>query len=408
MPLGQALLDEPDRMTEASPAPRVWLLMGQKAGDNNQVLALAEGTGWAYEIKQFVHQPYELLTNLVLGSTLSGVVKSKSSTLAAPWPDLVISAGRRNEPISRWIRDRAAAEGHRVRTVHVGRPWSNLDHFDLVVTTPQYRLPQRPNVLHNKTPLHRVTAERLASDAAAWRDKLAHLPQPFVAVVIGGSSGPYSFDHAAAARLAREASELASSLGGSLLITTSARTPLPTVDTLCETLTAPAYLYRWSKGAKDNPYFAFLGLAQAIIVTGDSMSMLTEACATGKPVYIFDLGEGERAMRPQPRASAPAVAKPARRRLEGARIRAFFYRQMMRFGPQRLSRDIRIIHSYLVDNGHAAWLGDSFPDIRPNRGLDCLQRAVARVRALCDFAPAAGAASVREPLTVFVPARRSA
>ncbi len=108
-------------------APVVWVLMGQKAGDNSQVLALAEGIGWPFEIKQFVHQPYELVTNLALGTTLAGVVKGKSSPLEAPWPDLVLSAGRRNEPIARWIRERAAADGHPVRLVHVGRPWSGLE-----------------------------------------------------------------------------------------------------------------------------------------------------------------------------------------------------------------------------------------------------------------------------------------
>lgn len=289
-------------------APVVWVLMGQKAGDNSQVLALAEGAGWPFEVKRFVHQPYELATNLALGTTLAGVIKSKSSPLEAPWPDLVLSAGRRNEPIARWIRDRAAADGHRVRLVHVGRPWSGLDLFDLIVTTPQYRLPRRPNVLENRTPLHRVTRDRLDDEAARWEDRLAHLPKPHVAVVIGGSSGPYSFDHAAAARLAEQASALAARKGGSLLVTTSARTPLATVETFCQNVSVPTYFFRWSKDARENPYFAFLGLAEDIVVTGDSMSMLTEACAAGRPVHIFDLGEGRNAMRRETREAAARQA----------------------------------------------------------------------------------------------------
>jgi mitochondrial fission protein ELM1 len=374
--------------------------MGQKAGDNSQVLALAEATGWPFETKQFVHHRYELATNLACGATLAGVVKSKSSRLEAPWPDLVLSAGRRNEPIARWIREQAAADGHRVRLVHVGRPWSQLDSFDLVVTTPQYRLPRLPNILENRTPLHRVTRDRLDRDAALWADRLAHLPQPYITVVIGGSSGPYSFDHAAAARLAEQASALAREKGGSLLVTTSARTPLATVETFCQAVSVPAHVYRWSKGAKENPYFAFLGLAESIIVTGDSMSMLTEACATGRPVHNFDLGEGRHAMRRETREAALLAESPGRRRLELTHVNAFLYRLLMRFGPERLGRDIRIIHTDLVEGGQAVWLGDPFPADRPRRPLECLDRAVARVRALFDFVPG-GATPAREPLTVL-------
>jgi hypothetical protein len=281
--------------------------------------------------------------------------------------------------VARWIKK--AAGHHPVRVVHVGRPWSNLDHFDLVVTTPQYRLPDRPNVVHNKTPLHRITPERLGEAAGAWARRLAHLPRPYVAVVIGGSSGPYGFDHRAAGRLAVQASALARSLGGSILVTTSARTPLATMDTFERNLSVPAHVYRWVKDATDNPYFAFLGLAHSIIVTGDSMSMLAEACAAEKPVYIFDLGEGRHAMR----ADAPPAADLAvefERRLESTHLKTFLYRQLMRFGPARLSRDIRIIHQYLVATKRAAWLGDPFPADAPLAGLDCLDNAVARVRLL--------------------------
>ena len=159
-------------------------------------------------------------------------------------------------------------------------------------------------------------------------------------------------------------------------------------------ITVPAHLYRWTKGDNDNPYFAFLGLADAVVVTGDSMSMLAEACATRKPVYIFDLGEGEQSMRPEiaDAAAAARLALSGRRRLERAHVAAFLYRQMMKFGPERLSRDIRIIHKYLIDSGRAVWLGDEFPQDRSLPTLDCLGRAVARVRALTE-----GASSARSP-----------
>ena len=259
--------------------PRTWLMMGHRAGDNSQVQALAEALGWPFETRHFVYRPTELLTNLTVPLTLAGIVQRKSSKLEPPWPELIISAGRRNEPVCRWIQIQAAKLGQRIRLVHCGRPWARILNFDLVVTTPQYRLPQRDNVLHNSTPLHRVTEGRLEAEGVRWRARLAHLPQPYISVIIGGNSGPFSYDKRAAARLGRQASAMAKALGGSLLITTSARTAAETLPVLESALEVPNFFFKWRKDAEDNPYFAFLDLAERHIVTGDSMSMLTEACA---------------------------------------------------------------------------------------------------------------------------------
>lgn len=362
-----------DRSPRAGQAPRVWLLMGHRAGDNSQVEALGEAVGWPFEIKRFVYQPWERLVNLPFASTLAGVVKERSAVLGPPWPDLVISAGRRNEPIARWIRNHADRP---VRLVHVGRPWAALVGWDLVVTTPQYRLPRLPNVLHNETPLHRVTPERLQEAAAEWAPRLAHLPRPRVAVLAGGPSGPYPFDVRSGERLAREASALAAAGGGSLLVTTSARTPAEAIDALFRGITVPSFLYRWRPGDPENPYFGFLGLADQIVVTGDSVSMMTEACVTGKPVFLFDTGEGRFSMRERDQDGPPWWQC-----LDRAHLNAVIYRIGMRWGPTRWTRDIRIVQRLLVESGRAAWLGEGVPAALPPPLRD-LERAAARVRAL--------------------------
>ena len=125
----------------ADGAPRIWALLAHRAGDNEQVVALADALGWPYEIKRFTYNRYEALVSWPFFSTVAGVQRSLSSDLSPPWPDLVLTSGRRNEPIARWIQARAR---HRVRRVHVGRPWERIENWDLVVTTPQYRLPRRP------------------------------------------------------------------------------------------------------------------------------------------------------------------------------------------------------------------------------------------------------------------------
>ena len=357
---------------DASPTPRVWLVTGYRAGERSQIIALAEALGWPFELKQLSYRKSEFRTSLFRGSDLRGIRLDRSSPLAPPWPDLVISAGMRNEPVGRWIREQS---GGRTRLVHIGRPWARPENFDLLVTTPQYRLPRCANILHNTTTLHRITVERLAAEAQRCRRQYAHLPQPYIGVILGGNSGPYTFGRRTAAYLARLASELAAEQGGSLLITTSARTPARALTKFERHLTVPHDLYRWRPDDNDNPYFGILGLSASVVVTADSISMLSEACATGKPVYMAELGGYGYPMRP---GSGVPV---------DFRLSALTYSWMMRFGHRRLSRDLRLVHHALREQGRAVWLGESFAAPPPPPPAD-LERAVERVRAL--FSPRGG------------------
>lgn len=373
----------PTHEPTGSIAPIIWLLMGDRAGDNSQVLGLGEALGWPVVEKHFDFQPYETVVNLPWGAHLLGIKKERSTPMAAPWPDVVISAGRKNEPIARWIRKRALAEeGKRTRLIHVGRPWAAPPNWDLVITTPQYRLPRDPNILHNDTPLHRVTRARLDEDAKKWADRVAHLPRPLITVLCGGNSGPYLFDRPSGERLAGAADALAQEFGGSLLVTTSKRTLPETTEALVEGIKSPSILYDW-KPDDDNPFFAFLGLADRVIVTADSVSMMAEACATQRPVYLYDTGEGMTSMKENPWLDGEKRPEAGDPKLGLSRwhLKAHIYRLTMRMGPQRLTRDIRIVQQLLIDTKRAVWLGDGHPDPHPEPLRD-MERAVVAVKAL--------------------------
>jgi hypothetical protein len=200
-------------------------------------------------------------------------------------------------------------------------------------------------------------------------------------VLAGGNSGPYPFNRASGERLARELNQLVAELGGSLLVTTSARTLDETTEALFEGIAVPAIRYRWKKNDPDNPFFAFLGLADRTVVTADSVSMMTEACATGRPVYLYDTGEGITSMKRDPWLEGKDDGRDGGRAFDRWHLKAWIYRLTMRLGPQRLTRDIRIVQQLLVDSDRAVWLGDGHPKGMP-RPLDDMPRAVARVRAL--------------------------
>ena len=315
----------------------VWCLLGRKAGDNTQVRALADELGYGYAEKHILARPWELLVHLRRGGSLAGIDRSASSALRPPWPDLVISAGRRNEPVAQWIKQQS---GGRTALVHIGRPWASLEQWDLVVTTPQYFLPRRSNILHNSLPLHRLSREQLAEAADALRPRLAGLPRPWIAVLVGGDSGRFVLTTAKGERLGQLANELAAACGGSLLVTDSARTPSPAADALQARLTVPSYCYRWG-GDGANPYRGLLALADAFVVTGESMSMLGEASAMGRPLFIFDMGDG---------------AQPWWRLAHSYRYKPLSHRLAMWLGPVRMRREIGNIQAELVAGGRARWL----------------------------------------------------
>ena len=358
----------------AARLPRVWLLASPHSGDNTQLTALADALGWPFEIKRLAYTSWEPLSRLASRASLAAVDKARSDPLDAPFPDLVIAAGRPTEAVSFWLRRHGNPS---LRLVTIGTPWARLGAFDLVITTPQYRRPERPNVVHIFLPLHNVTAERLKAEGAAWSEKLAHLPEPRIAVLVGGSSGPYLFDAGAAARLGREASRLAEAAGGSLLVSTSARTSAEATEALASALCVPAYVFRWRADSPENPFLAFLALAERIVVTADSVSMMSEACATGKEVMLFDIEEGRRSMRAEDGQAGPPPPYWLGRSLD-----ATAFRLLMRFAPPRWSRDLRIVQRNLTGAGLARWLDDERPARPQAERHSDMDVAVTRIRAL--------------------------
>ena len=351
--------------------PIVWTLLGKKAGDNNQVLALAESLGWGWIEKHLHYIPLELLPNRLLKVTLLGLQRERSDDLGPPWPDLVISAGRRNEPVARWIRKQT---GGQCRLVHIGRPWARPKHFDLIVTTPQYKLPKTPNVLYNKLPLHRIDKKKLAAAAQRWRPEFAHLPQPWLAVLIGGNSSCSRFTTAGLRYLARSASAIAASKNGALLVTTSARSPKGTLALIKQEINVPALFFDYSDRHSANPYYGFLALADSFIVTAESISMLTESCATGKQVYVYD------ATRPE---HAGEAAEPSLITIDSDRPgRAWGTWLRDHFGPKRLRRDITRIHKNLIQQNRIILLGDAGDEIALSMDDKDMENTVHKVRKL--------------------------
>jgi len=174
-------------------------------------------------------------------------------------------------------------------TVYLQRPSHNIRCFDLLAT-PQHDQVRGENVIDTRGALNRVTRERLTQGANKVAPQIAHLPHPLIAVLVGGTGNAYRMTPKAAKKLGRQLCRLTEEKGAGLVVTVSRRTGPDNEAALRQELAgAPAVIW---DGVGENPYFGYLGLADIIVVTADSISMVSEACATGKPVYVADLDGG--------------------------------------------------------------------------------------------------------------------
>jgi len=264
---------------------KIWALLDERAGNTSQTLGVAEALGLPYEIKRIAFNGFIKLPNILINKTTLGFDKSCLNALTPPWPDITISTARRLGIVASYIKSRH----HECFTVQIQWPGFPASQFDLIATPLHDGIAEGKNVFITLGAPHRVTEDILKQEAAKWSSTLSGLPSPKIALLIGGGGGSKTFAASHAEPIARYASALAQSQGGSLFITTSRRTGKEMEAALPRHLTCPYYLHKWqdSDGPEANPYYGFLGLADAIIVTGDSVSMCSEACATGKPVAIY-------------------------------------------------------------------------------------------------------------------------
>jgi hypothetical protein len=361
----------------ANPKPRVWLVIGDKLGDNAQVEIIAEALGWPWERRQLVFRDKYVLGKPRFAPSLYHVDALRSDPLQPPWPDLVITIGRRPSMVALWIRKQS---GQRTRIVLLGRPKRAFGEFDLIIATGQYRLPERPNVLHLDLPLMRVDEAAVAAAAADWTPRLARFPRPLVAVLVGGPTKPFVMDGKVASRLLEKVRGMIAETGGTLYISTSRRTPQAVVDVLEAVLPPGGVFYRWQTGGTENPYRGLLGLADRFVVTGDSVSMMVEVARLGKPLAIFPLPNQPGLISWARQALAERFHPPANSPGRGGlatRLGDLLYR----LGIVGYSRDLTAVHRLLFRRALAVRLGDPFLT-GGRKAPDELKDVVARIKAL--------------------------
>jgi len=254
------------------PISSCWIVTEGLVGLENQAIGLAQALGTSYTLKKIQKQKG-------LGRFLG---RSKHG-LTAPWPDLLITCGRQSVAISIDIRKKSLGKTF---TVHIQDPLVGVNQFDVVVA-PAHDHVKGQNVCVTRGAVHHVTLDKLREAANHFRPLLASLPRPVITVLVGGKNRHQGFSPASAYDFAHKLGQAVSNSGGSLAVTFSRRTGAENEVTLRKELAqVPSYI--WNNQG-ENPYFGLLSLADMIVVTSDSLSMISESCSTGKPVYIYEL-----------------------------------------------------------------------------------------------------------------------
>ncbi|XWS56027.1 hypothetical protein CRYUN_Cryun09bG0051100 [Craigia yunnanensis] len=240
----------------------------------------------------------------VLEADAKQIAMLARNTFEKDGPLLVVASGRDTISVASSIK-RLATEN--VFVVQIQHPRSRLNRFDLVITphhdcyplTPHAQkqipwflrrliTPRKPpdrHVVLTVGALHLADSAALRSAASVWHDDLAPLAKPLLVVNIGGptSSCQYGVD------LAKQLTAMLQNViwsCGSIRISFSRRTPEKVSKILLKEFSTNPKVYIWD-GEGPNPHMGHLAWADAFVITADSVSMLSEACATGKPVYVI-------------------------------------------------------------------------------------------------------------------------
>lgn len=266
----------------------IWILADNRPGTFSQSIALAEALKTDYKVINLKYSIVANLPNHLLSESKYRISKKTRKKLESNYlPKIIISAGRRSAPIALYLKNKSQGNS---KIIQIMNPNLNLEKFDLVI------LPKHDegdfsnynNVILTTGALSKINDDIISKEKAKFSEDFKYIKKPIIALLVGGSSKKTKFDKNSMVKLATQASNIANNMSAKLIILNSRRTSAKLNDTMLSNLDCDFDFFDWHKFKDQNPYLAVLGYADFFIITGDSVSMISESCSTGKPTYIFD------------------------------------------------------------------------------------------------------------------------
>ena len=281
-----------------SSALNCWTITNGSAGMESQVRGVAEALLPLLPDLKLHHliaqrrKPWKWLPNRFHKGALTQLTKA-SDPLSPPWPDVLITSGRQAAALALEIK--RLSQG-KTFIVHTQKPYVHSERFDSLLLPEHDRL-SGPHIFNTRWALHKVTNAKLARARTEWQSRFTDYPGPYLAVLLGGSTNKYTLSEADFSAFLAALDQMVAAWQGSILITPSRRTGEEQIKRMQEHYLNNKRVYIYDL-AGDNPYMGMLALADSLAVTNDSVNMISEACYTGKPVYIIPF-KGHSARRPQ-------------------------------------------------------------------------------------------------------------
>lgn len=270
---------------------KIWGITDGSAGMVAQVKALADALNFSSEFLEMpdglemkvisLKKPWGFLPNICYDFLPAELIIK--NPFSPPYPDLVISCGRKAALVSVAIKEISP----QTKTIHIQDPQMASSNFDLVVAMEHDKI-IGDNVIKTRFALHNITPEKLAEAKAKFTPIFEQYPKPHIAVLLGGTTNKYTLTNSRMVTVLRTLRDKLASTEGSLLITTSRRTGVENTAMLHKAFAGDNHVYIYD-GIGDNPYLGLLACGDEIMISNDSVNMMSEAFATGKKVEILAL-----------------------------------------------------------------------------------------------------------------------
>ena len=270
--------------------PEIWLLLDNRPGTSSQAIALANYINIAQHKFYLDYNYLANLPNFTFGIDYC-LFRLKNKHIFKNlnyFPSHIISAGRRTATFALYLQKQAKKKGFALpKIIQIMHPKLPLHLFDWIILPKHDHKPNLPkNVLFSLGGLANFdnTKIRNISFDNTFLAKI-NQNQPIIALLIGGSfAKKQNFSLEIFLQLYNQISSIVKKMQAQLIVLNSKRTS-SAINNFLQQQTNVIF-HDWHQSGSDY-YLQTLALANFLVITGDSVSMISESLSTGKPVYIF-------------------------------------------------------------------------------------------------------------------------
>ncbi len=266
---------------------KILILADDRIGTYSQAVGLAQASNLEYEIIFLEYNFLKILPNFLFSSSLLRLKKTSKEKILnySQAFDYIISAGRKSATISLFIKNFWYKKfNFNCKIVQIMRPEINFKKFDHVI------LPFHDKINNNFTNIIKSFGALNKFDINDLNPNFNNLnyPQPIIAILIGGDSKGKKFSLKMAQKMVNKSQELTKNLNGTIVILNSRRTSVEINNYLNTIKNNKIIFFDYNLHKNNNPYKNIIVNSKIIIISGDSVSMISDCCQLGKAIYIFD------------------------------------------------------------------------------------------------------------------------